>query len=194
MLQVFRLMDRPDRVIAFENLPDRLLDGIEMVQADGFPRHWKEWMGKSEKKTKIPPERDPISGQVRTFPAITESNYYFYIVDGMIQPIVEKWKAICDYVAENKQDGIVLRDNIADMAMPLANDQLSPLTLEPEEVRVIKLKAEGKIEGPVKIEGVNNEAVVKCEEADCKFEAVGPYAKNAVRMHKNKKHPKPVAA
>lgn len=193
-IQVFRLMDRPDRVIAFDSIPDALLEGFEMVPAGGFPRHWKEWMGKREKKIKIPPERDQITGQVRTYTPIIETDHFFYVVDGMIQPIVEKWKALCDYVAENKEDGMVLKENLADMALPLAPDQLSPLSLEPEDVPVIKLKkAAAKEETSVRVDTEKAQQIVKCDAEGCNFEATGPYAKNSVRMHKTKKHQNVVA-
>jgi len=178
-------MGMPDKVIAFDELPEDLVKDFEMTRADGFPRHWKEWLGKKEKKTNIPPEKDFLTGNVRRFDPIIEEDSFFYLVDFMIQPIVEKWQRVCDYVRQNVDKETRLMDKIDDMALPLAPDKTSGVTLEPEEVIVIKLPKEAKLEA--KPEKSN---FIKCDEPDCIAEYDGPYAKAALRMHKQKKHAK----
>lgn len=192
--QVFRLMNLPDRVIAFDELPERLVQGFEMCRADGFPRHWKDWMGKKTKVTPIPPEKDLLTGQVRRFEPIVEEDYFFYMVDWNINPIVEKWQEVCEYVRTHVDKDTVLKEKITDMALRFGPDKASGIELDPEEVPVIKiikdvslLNQSGK-ETPVLPK--KDTVILKCEQEGCGFEAEGVYAKNKIRMHKMKRHPK----
>ncbi len=183
-MQVFRLMNMPDRVIAFDELPEDLLKGFEMIRADGFPRQWKEWMGKKKKVTPIPPEKDFLTGAVRRFDPIVEEDSFFYLVDYMIQPIVERWQSVCDYVRQHVDKDVRLKDKIDDMAIPLGPDKVS-LTLEPEEVPIIPLPRDSKVEKEPEVS-----QFIKCEEEGCNAEYSGKFAKQALRMHKQKKHAK----
>lgn len=195
--QVFRLMNLPDRVIAFDELPEHLVKSFEMCRADGFPRHWKEWMGKKKKITPIPPEKDLLTGQVRRFDPIIEEDSFFYLVDWNIMPIVEKWQEVCDYVRTHVSKETRLMEKITDMAVKLGPDKTSGVELEPEDVPVITLIPEVSLvdaNGSEKvIESKKASVTVKCDEEGCNFESEGTYAKNAVRMHKQKRHAKAVA-
>ncbi len=310
-MQVFRLMGGPDKVIAFDELPERLTQGFELCKADGFPRHWKEWLGKKENVIKIPPEMDVFTKQVRTFTPIIEKDHYFYLVDWNLRPVVERWDAICDFVKRVVPKDFRLTENLEEMAIPLASNKSDGVSIEPEQVVVIpiplefqekavkiesvpggtsrkhsiesmngknanmqqvqglgsdqrtgilqslsqseheelakvtsscgtstekdelqslytRLREEGKdhkdallalwqskessasrglqqaSSGDVDVSKVSHESpqrssgkqkqVVKCDEAGCSFEAEGSYAKNSVRFHKNKKHPKIAAS
>ena len=42
MKQVIRIMDMPDKVIAFDELPEELLAPFEMLNCSKLPRHWRE--------------------------------------------------------------------------------------------------------------------------------------------------------
>jgi len=188
-MHVFRLMGMPDKIIAFDGLPDELVEGFEMLSAEGFPRHWKEWLGKRERIIKVPPERDPITGQIRKYEPIVEQDNYFYVVDWMIRPVVEKWQAICDYVRQNVSKDFRLAERIETMAKPLAPDKVSAISLEPEDVVVIPVM---KPVIPVDEHGhkLPKAEFLKCEFEGCNYEADGPYAKNKIRMHNMRKHPK----
>lgn len=200
-MQCFRLMNLPDRVIAFDELPEELVRSFEMCRADGFPRHWKEWLGKKKKITPIPPEKDFLTGQVRRFDPIVEEDSFFYLVDWNIQPQVEKWQEVCDYIRSHVDRETRLMEKITDMAVKLAPNKTDGVSLEPEDVPVIKIirdvlvsPAGAKIEPPAnKAKESKESIVVKCDEEGCKFESEGAYAKNAVRMHKAKRHPKVLA-
>lgn len=200
MRQCFRIMDMPDRVIAFDELPARLLEGFEMCRSEGFPRHWKEWLGKRKKVTKLAPERDPLTGQIRRFDPLVEEDYYFYLVDWTVNPVVEKWEEVCDFVKSHVDKDVRLMERIGDMAKPLAANKSDGVTLEPEEVTVIPIPIQYQEKGEeiilptasvpaplVKAKKIN-ETVVKCGEPGCVYEAKGSYAKNSVRFHKNKAH------
>lgn len=196
-MQVFRLMDMPDKVIAFDELPERLLTGFEMIPADGFPRHWKEWLGKKKKYIQIPPEKDFMTGQVRRFTPIEEENYYFYVVDAMLQPSVEKWQEVCDYVRTHVSKETRLTERLEDMAKALAPDKISPITLEPEEVVCIKIEKEAAplLDSSGAVVVVKKDIkVVPCDEPGCKAQFEGQWAKNAQRMHKMKAHKKEAQA
>lgn len=184
-MQCFRLMNMPDRVIAFDALPERLVEGFELCRADGFPRHWKDWLGKVKKVTKIPPEKDFITGEVRRFAPIVEEESCFYLVDWTLKPIEEKWKEICDYVRQNVDKEFRLMEKIEDMAKPLADNKTDGVTLEPEEVVVIPLPKPLLTSDGSELKNVPRETF-KCTESGCKSEFD---TKQGVRMHKMKRHP-----
>lgn len=180
-MQVFRIMGMPDKIIAFDELPERLLEGFELNKADGFPRHWKEFLGKKKRKIPIPPEKDFLTGQVRRFDPIIEEDYYFYLVDMLVNPVIERWKDVCEYVKQNVKDDFRLKEKIEDMAVPLASNKTDGVTLEPEDVVIIPLKKElEKLIIEKKAEPVG----VKCSQCDKEFDD-----KRGLRMHTMKKHP-----
>lgn len=188
-MQIFRLMAMPDKVIAFKDLPESMVEGFEMSRADGFPRYWKEWMGKKTKVTVIPPEKDMLTGQVRRFDPIKEEEPFFYLVDWNLEPVVEKWKEVCAYVKTHVSKETRLMERIEDMAVPLAPNKTDGVSIEPEEVPVIEIiqdeaEKEGKTETPSK-------DVFRCQEEGCEsyFDK-----KNGLRMHTMKRHKKELAS
>lgn len=185
MLQVFRLMNMPDRVIAFDELPEDLVRPFEKCRTDGFPRHWKEFLGKKKNVIKVQPERG-IDGKWHEFPPIEETDCFFYLVDWTIGNDEEAWKTICSYVKANAPKDFRLLDNIEDMAVPLAPNKTDGVTLEPEEVPVIPLP-KPEIATPTQNEPRDT---YKFECADCPAEFD---KKQALQMHRNKKHPKVAA-
>ena len=179
-MDVFRLMAMPDKVLAIEGLPESLLEGFEMSRADGFPRHWKAWMGMKKKITKLPPERDALTGQIRRFEPIIEEDSYFYWVDWNLGPVTEKWSAVCDYIRQNVKRGFSLKEKIEDMARPLAPNKSDGVMLEPEEVIIIPLTT-------VDVEQPKEAELYLCDEEGCKSEFD---KERALRMHKMVKHKK----
>lgn len=199
-MQVFRLMGMPDKVLAFDSLPDRLLVGLDMTKADGFPRHWKEWMGKTKRVTRIPPERNPMTGEVRTYKPIEEEDYYFYLVDWHIRVQEERWDEIKEFVRKYAPQDERLPDKLEDLAKPLAKDKLEAVSLEPEEVNIIKIPlqhqervvaaSDGDAVKPQVIK-TEPDAKIVCPEEGCGKEFG---SKQAIRLHTLKKHSKkPVA-
>ncbi len=196
MLKVFRFMGMPDKVLAFDNLPDGYSNAFEFCRADGFPRHWKEWMGKIQKKTNIPPEKDLMTGQVRRFEPIIEEDSFFYLVDFNLKQNEEKWQETCDYIRRTVDKEVRLMDKIEDMAKPLGRDKSDSVSLEPEEVTVIKLPSDipfiiknvphGTIENKEEVKKEPAKEKIKCVEAGCDKEFDD---KRGIRMHMMKKHP-----
>lgn len=145
-MQVIRLVDMPDRLIAFDELPESMLEGVEMLPPAGLPRHWREYLGKRKKVIRILPERDPYTGQMRKFEPLVEEGPYFFIIDRTINNDEEKWEEISNYVRRVASKETRLKDKIEDMAIPMAVDVKSELNIEPEDVPIIKLPKEEKEE------------------------------------------------
>ncbi len=139
MKQVFRLMGSPDRVIAFDELPADLLNGLEMFDSSKLGRDWREFIGIRERVTKIPPDRDPLTGQVRYYEPIIDKAPYAYIVDRELNNDMERWQEIESYVRRAAPREFRLLDKLADMAKPLARDEKSEVSLDPVDVVIIPL-------------------------------------------------------
>lgn len=189
-MQVFRLMGMPDKIIAFDELPEELVKGFELIKAEGFPRYWKKWIGEREIVTPIPPEMNAITGERRTFPPIVEKDSYFYLVDWGIKTSVEKWKKIEEYVRNKVASDFRLTDKLEDMAKPLAPNKTEGITLEPDDVVVIPVPKEAPALITESKDKNVSRGTVRCEEKDCDREFDGAYAQNALRMHMQKKHKK----
>lgn len=123
-MQVFRLVDPGvvDRCIVFKSLPKRLLPGIRRGPIEGFPRHWYDFMGVS--KT----DKDPRP--------------FYFLEYKMLNADKERWQEISNYVRSATDKKVRLLDKIEDMAIPLAPDSYSQLTLEPEDIPVIPIEPE----------------------------------------------------
>lgn len=190
----------PDKIIAFDELPARLLQGFELCKADGFPRHWKEWMGKFDKVIKVPPEKDPLTGNLRRFEPIVESDFYFYLVDWTIKPVVEKWQEVCDFVRQHVPKDFRITEKIEDMAKPLASNKTDGVTLEPEDVVIIPIPIEVQEKTPLVVSSTGG-AIKKdvpsepaadefaCSMCEKKFDT-----KAGRRLHIMKKHSKETVA
>lgn len=145
-MQVFRLMGMPDKAIAFNSLPEKYLEGLEMCNCTKLGRAWRDFIGPVERVVTIKPEMDPITRQMRTFPPLTETAPFAYLIDWEINHDKERWGEIMAYVRQNAptswtngKETIRLPDNIESLAKPLARDVHSELDLEPEDVIVIPL-------------------------------------------------------
>jgi hypothetical protein len=145
-MQVIRLVDMPDRLIAFDELPESMLDGIDMLPPTGLPRHWREFLGKRKKFIRILPERDPYTGQMRKFEPLVEEGPFFFVIDRTVNNDEEKWQEISNYVRRMTPKEFRLKDRIEDMAIPMAVDVKSELNIEPEQIPVIPLVKEVKEE------------------------------------------------
>lgn len=183
-MQVFRLMGLPDKVIAFDELPEDMVKGFELCRAEGFPKYWKNWMGTKKMITKIPTELNPVTGERRTFDPIVDEDSYFYLVDWSLKPAVEKWRQIESYVRSHVPSEFRLTDKLEDMAKPLAANKTEGISLEPDDVVVIPIPKDTSLilEKKQKVADV-----FKCVEPGCDREFD---AKQGLVMHKMKKHPK----
>lgn len=181
MKQVFRLMDMPDRVIAFDELPQELLEGLEMCDCSKLPRHWRDYLGMREKHVRIPPDRDPLTGTVRTYKPIVQTGPYAYLIDQEVNHDRERWQEIESYVRRNAPKDFRLLDKLKDMAKPMGKDVHSELDLEPEDVIIVPLPKGAEVKEPeaatVALENF------KCEDCPKEFDS-----KSGLRLHRLKKH------
>lgn len=183
MRQVFRLMDMPDRVIAFDELPEDLVSPFEMHDCSKLPREWRDFIGVRERHIKIKPEFDPLTRQWVKFPELTEKAPYAYLMDREINQDKEAWAAIEDYVKRNAPKDFRLMDKIASMARPMANDSHSELSLEVEDVVVIPLPKVSSEKEPTAVVEIAKAQMLACGKCGKEFEK-----KQALRMHVMKKH------
>ena len=127
--QVFRLVKggRVDRKLAFDKLPESLLAGIDKGSISGLPRHWKRELGVNSYEKNVRP---------------------FYVLDYIFTNKDKvKWSEIVSYVRRNAPKEQRLLDNLEDMAVPMAPDSYSQMTLEPEDIPVIRVgNAEEEVE------------------------------------------------
>lgn len=135
-MQVFRLVEsgHPDKIIAFDSLPERLLEGLEMREPTGLPRHWAAFLGKQKRYIKGSMEKMP-DGTTKRIGEETTWGPYFYILDYKeINRDKYRWQEIGGFVRKTVDLKFRLMDKIEDMALPMAPDSASEMNLEPEDV------------------------------------------------------------
>lgn len=190
MRQVFRLMDMPDKVIAFDELPEALLEGLEMLDCSKLPRHWREFIGMRERIINIRPERDPFTHQLVKYPPVVEKAPFAFLIDRELNHDKERWGEIESYVKRVAPKDFRLTDKLIDMAKPMAVDAHSELNLEPEDVIVVPLPKVEEAKDPtvssVSVLPPVVEATLKCDRCEKTFSS-----KQAIRMHTMKRHPEP---
>lgn len=137
-MQVFRLVNPGyvDKMIAFDSLPKRLLQGLKMKELDGYPRYWKAWLKDNGATRRV----KRWSAEVDQYVEIDES--FTYMIDTLINEDKEKWQAITNYVRRAVDLSVRLLDKIDDMAVRVAKDSYSELSLEPEQVPIIPVPLE----------------------------------------------------
>lgn len=197
-MQVFRLVQSGtvDRLIAFDELPKRLLEGVEMRPTAGLPRHWNKFVEDQEKVIPSSTFRNPITGEVQKIEEKRIVAPFFYVLFYKeINKDRERWSEICSFIKRTVAVKFRLMDNIEDMALPMSTDANSELKLEPEELEekgaLIPIPVEfQEKDGIVDPQGrpVSSESSFKCEECEKSFEK-----KQALAMHTYKAHGKTLA-
>lgn len=197
MKQVFRLMGMPDKMIAFDELPQDLLEGLEMSDESRMQRHWREYLGLREKAIRIPPDRDPLTGAVRHYTPIIQKAPFTYVIDREVNKDKERWQEIESYVKRNAPKDFRLLDKLEDMAKPMAADAHSEVTLEPEDIVVIPLGKLVEVDSTLSTIVVDTSAPAPKEEVKQK-EAVQMFSCDACEksfdtnqgllLHKRKRH------
>ena len=111
-MQTVRLIKTgfPDKYIAFDELPERMLKNVTTMPLTGFPRAWKE---------------------------SADSHYYLdYIMNNKDK---EKWQEICSFCMRAVDPSFRLMDKIESMAIPAAKDCHTEIEIQPEDVPVIPI-------------------------------------------------------
>lgn len=207
-MQVLRLVQTGwvDKVIAFDELPKRLLNGVEMRAPDGLPRHWKTFLGQSERLTPDTAEINPITRQELKIPGVKEVGPFFYVLYYReINKDMERWQEISGFVRRVVSLQFRLLDKLEDMALPLSTDAAGELKLEPEDLEtrgaLIPIPLEFQEKAPAILDQSGAEvkaapavapepvAAFKCPSCEKAFDN-----DRALRMHTYKKHPDAKAA
>src|SRR3990167_3385431 len=201
-MQTFRLVQsgKVDRIIAFDELPKRLLRGIEMQRSDGLPRHWRDFVGEVEKYTPPQPDKNPMTGKMEMVGERWEKGPYCYILDYKeVNKDIERWQEISAFVRRAVDMKFRLLDKLEDMALPLAPDAASELKLEPEQMEsegaIIPIPIEFQEKTPAILDKNGKEVrseipaepalTFKCQECEKPFKN-----ERAARMHSFRAHPK----
>ena len=124
-MQVFKLVlpGMCDRIIAFNQLPKDLYQGLKRGPVDGLPRYWRRWF---EQDLKHDFKKEPMP---------------FYVLDYMfVNSDKEKWGMITEYARKMCPDDFRLMDKLEEMAKPLAVNPQAEVSLEPEDVPVVPLR------------------------------------------------------
>lgn len=138
-MQVIRLIESGyvDKIIAFDELPKRMLAGVPTKSLAGFPKYWSTWMRENGSEHEV--ERwNPVSKSKDKF-----METFTYVLDYKdINNDKEKWSEINTYVRRVVDLSVRLKDKLEDMAAPLAADSYTELTLDVEDIPVIKINTE----------------------------------------------------
>lgn len=137
-MNVFRLINPGyvDKMIAFDSLPDRLLQGIRTKDLEGYPRYWKVWLKQNGALHTVKRWNE----ETRQYEEKEET--FTFMLDSLINEDKQKWQAITNYIRKAVDLSVRLMDKIDDMALPVAKDSHSELSLEPEQVPVIPVPLE----------------------------------------------------
>ena len=114
-MQVIRLVDggRPDKLIAFDSLPNGMLKNVEERVPKGLGRHWLKF--------------SPT----------------MYVLDyKLTNKDMEKWEEITSFVHRVTDKNVRLLEKLENMAKPMAPDSVRPADIEPEDVPVIPIPKE----------------------------------------------------
>lgn len=120
-MQVFRLVKGGivDKMIRFDELPKNLLTGIRRGPLGGLPRYWAKELGVNPKDENARP---------------------FFVLDYVYtNSDKNKWSEIVSHVRRNAPKEQRLLDQLDEMAVPMAPDSHSQLTLEFEDIPIIKV-------------------------------------------------------
>lgn len=142
-----------DKVIIFDELPERLLQGIETRSVDGFPRSWARWLGE------IGSVRDVLKTETEkrgpgdykfTHTVIGKEPCFFVLQYTDKNSDKDAWRAISEYLRMNCGPEVRLKEKIEEMALALAPNSTASLSVEPEDIMeqaciVIKM---GSLEKP----------------------------------------------
>lgn len=201
-MQVFRLVEtgRPDKLIAFDELPKRLLDGVDMRSPEGLPRHWKAFIGEHEKYTPPSLVKNSMTGVVEKIGEETIVAPFFYVLYFKeINKDKDRWQEICNFVRRVVSVNFRLLDKMEDMALPMAVDSNTEVQIEPEHLEengaIIPIPEEFQEKQPAILDAKGNEirpqlpgepgaVLFSCEECQKPFKN-----EQALKMHNYRKHP-----
>lgn len=146
-MQAFKLVNGGfvDRVIVFDELPERLMRGIRTKEAAGFPRAWAKWLasiGSTRPIFKTETTIDAARNYTFKHTPIGQEPCFFIMEYVDINADKQKWREISEYIRQNVSTEVRLKEKLEDMALALAPNPTSELTAEPEDIPVIPVPRE----------------------------------------------------
>lgn len=138
-MQAFKLVNAGfvDKVIVFNELPKRLLQGIETRSVDGFPRSWARWLGEIGSVRdvfKTETEKRGPGDYKFTYTSIGKEPCFYVLQYTDKNSDKDAWRAISEYLRMNCGPEIRLKEKVEDMALALAPNSTAPLSVEPEDI------------------------------------------------------------
>lgn len=126
-----------DKVIVFDELPERLLRGVETRSVDGFPRAWARWLGEIGSVRdvfKTETEKRGPGDYKFTHTVIGKEPCFFVLQYTDKNSDKDAWRSIAEYLRMNCGPEVRLKEKIEDMALSLAPNSTAPLSVEPEDI------------------------------------------------------------
>lgn len=138
-MQCFKLVSGGfvDKVIVFDSLPERLMQGVKTRDVAGFPRRWATWLveiGCTRPVYKTETTQHPDRSYSFKYTPIGKEPCFFVLEYKDINADKEKWAQISEYVRTSVDPNVRLREKLEDMAVALAANPTLPLELEPEDI------------------------------------------------------------
>lgn len=152
-MQAFKLVNAGfvDKVIIFDSLPERLVSGIRTREVAGFPRSWARFLGEigsTRNRYKTTTEKKGPGDYVYSYQEIGKEPCFFVLEYTDINADKEFWRNISEYLRMNCGPEVRLKEKVEDMAIALAPNSTSALSVEPEDIPVIKVSSEIVVEEP----------------------------------------------
>lgn len=146
-MQCFKLVNGGyvDKVIVFDELPERLTKNVRTREAAGFPRAWAKWLasiGSTRPVFMTETTVDEGRNWKFTHTPIGKEPCFFVLDYSDINSDKEAWRNICEYLRMNVGPEVRLKEKVEDMALALASSSTQPLSIEPEDIPVIPIPPE----------------------------------------------------
>lgn len=146
-MQCFKLINGGfvDKMIVFNELPKRLMNGIKTREVAGFPRSWARWLteiGSLRPVLKTETEKVGPGDYKYTYTEIGKEPCFFVLDYLDTNADKEAWHAIGEYLRMHVGPEVRLKEKIEDMAMALAPDSKAQLAVEPEDIPVVPVPSE----------------------------------------------------
>lgn len=145
-MQAFKLVNAGfvDKVIVFDELPERLTKGIKTREVVGFPRSWARWLGEigsTRTVLKTETEKKGPGDYKYTYTPIGQEPCFYVLEYSDINADKEFWRNIGEFLRLNCGPDVRLKEKIEEMALALAPNSTSALSVEPEDIPVIKVSS-----------------------------------------------------
>lgn len=146
-MQCFKLVNAGfvDKLIIFDALPERLVKGIKTRELAGLPRSWSKFLGEigsTRPVYKTDTTQHPDRSYSFKYTPIGREPCFFVLEYTDINADKDAWRAISEYLRLNVGPEVRLKEKIEDMALPMAPDPKSPLSIETEDIPVIPVPVE----------------------------------------------------